>query len=64
MNEVLKVRANVFIKDPLLESREISMNGNAFNYMCIRVSEPESVMVNNEKIAQHFAPTVIKSQAL
>jgi len=64
MNEVLTVRSNIFIKDPLLEAREIGLNGNLFSYMCIRVSEPESVMVNNEKISQHFAPTVIKSQAL
>ena len=64
MKDVLVTRANVMIKDPLLESREIGLNGNLFSYLCIRVSEPENVMVNNEKIAQHFAPTVIKSQAL
>jgi hypothetical protein len=64
MNEALANRANIMIQNPVFEVREISIARDFFQYACVRISDPDCLIVNNEKIAQTFAPSVITSKAL
>lgn len=58
----LKFNAGIFIRDPVLVLNQFEFSGKTYSYKGVRVSDPETLMVDNKVIRESFAQSVIVNE--